>query len=146
VAYSEGRSEEIPSPRRVRPTENLRWVAACFVGPDGRWLLRRVQEGPILRGLWLPPLADLEDDDDPTGLAVRLAPEGLAVKGAVEFGGVRHHITHRRIEVIPVLIDAQHADLSAATWQWTRPGAVVGGTSSLFEKLHKVIRNSGKDN
>ncbi len=143
--YQAGCPEEYPPPRKVRATEHLRWVAACFVGSDGRWLLRRVQEGPILRGLWLPPLADLEAEADPVSVAMGLVPEGLMVETGTMFGAVRHHITHRRIEVIPVLVPTLDADLPAAVWQWSRPGEVLGGTSSLFEKLHKVIRNNEKD-
>ena len=144
TGHKEGHPEEFPPPRKVRPTENLRWVAACFVGKDGRWLLRRVQEGPILSGLWLPPLADLEAEADPVRVALGLAPKGLKGEAGVVFGAVRHHITHRRIEVIPVLVPAMHADLPAAVWQWSCPGEVLGGTSSLMEKLHKVIKNSEK--
>ncbi len=140
-----GRPEEYPPPRKVRPTEDLRWVAACLVGPDGRWLLRKVQEGPILRGLWLPPLTDLEGEADPVGAAMGLVPEGLIVESGVVFGAVRHHITHRRIEVVPVLIRARDADLPAAMWQWSRPGEVGGGTSSLFEKLHKALDFNEKE-
>jgi len=139
MGHKEGHPEEYPPPRKVRPTEDLRWVAACLVGSDERWLLRRVQEGPILRGLWLPPFADLQSEADPATEALALAPEGLPAETGAVFPAVRHHITHRRIEVIPVLINAPDADLSAALWQWARPGEVAGGTSSLFLKLHKVV-------
>ena len=134
-----GRPGDYPAPRRTRATERLSWVAACFVDPKGRWLLRKVQEGPILRGLWLPPLANLEREADPVKVAMSLGPEGLSLDGCQVFGAVRHSITHRRIEVVPVLVSVVHADFPAAMWQWSRPGEVDGGTSSLFEKLHKVI-------
>ena len=142
--HEAGRPVECPPPRKVRETEHLRWVAACIVGPDGRWLLRRVQEGPILRGLWLPPLADLEAQADPVGVAMGLTPEGLMVECGAVSGAVRHHITHRRIEVVPVLMHVLHTDFPAAMWQWSRPGEVIGGTSSLFEKLHKAIEINEK--
>ena len=140
-----GRPEEFSPPRKVRPTEHLRWVAACFVGSDGRWLLRRVQEGPILRGLWMPPLADIEQDEDPLNVAMGLAPGCLKTARGMIFDSVRHHITHRRIEVIPVLAPARDADLPAAVWQWSRPGEVAGGTSSLFEKLYNIIKFNEKE-
>jgi len=60
-AKAEGRPEAYPPPRRRRAQVALRWVAACCVDREGAWLLRRIDEGPILRGLWLPPLAELED-------------------------------------------------------------------------------------
>ncbi len=68
-----GRQEDFPPPRRRRATVSLRWVAACIVGTDGRWLVRRVDDGPILRGLWLPPLAMLEDGADPMEEAAKVA-------------------------------------------------------------------------
>lgn len=158
--HKAGRPEEYPRPRKTRSTERLWWVAACFVGTDGRWLLRRIQDGPILRGLWLPPLADLEPNADPISVAISLAPEGLRPARGTVFGSVCHHITHRRIEVVPVLARIFHelptsagdaltsgldVDLSAAVWQWARPGEQAGGTSSLFEKLYKVIDCNEKD-
>ena len=134
-----GNPGDYPAPRRTRATERLSWVAACFVDSEGRWLLRRVQEGPILRDLWLPPLANLESGADPVRVALGLGPEGLSLNGGTVFGAVSHHITHRRIEVVPVLMAVMHADFPAAAWQWSQHGEVDGGTSSLFEKLHKAI-------
>ncbi len=139
-----GRPEDFPVRRKTRTPERLRWVAACFIDSEGRWLLRKVQDGPILRGLWLPPVADLESDADPTRVATGLAPEGLRCDGGLVLDAIRHHITHRRIEVHPVRISVSNINLSAAVWQWARPGEVDGGTSSLFEKLHKVIENNEK--
>ncbi len=141
-----GRPGDYPAPRKTRATERLSWVAACFVDPEGRWLLRKVQEGPILRGLWLPPLANLESHVDPVSIALGLGPEGLSLQRGVAFGAVSHHITHRRIEVVPVLMSVSHLDFPAAAWQWSRLGEVNGGTSSLFEKLHKAIGNKEKAN
>lgn len=145
-AFRAGSPEEYPPPRKVRAVEDIRWVAACFEGPDGRWLLRRVEDGPILRGLWLPPFVDLQEGSDPVGRAIGLAPEGLKMQRGRIFEPVRHHITHRRIEVVPVLVPVSGGGVSAAVWQWSRPGEVVGGTSTLFEKLYKSFRfNRKKD-
>lgn len=144
-AFQAGKPEEFPLPRKVRATEDIRWVAACFVGADGRWLLRKVEDGPILRGLWLPPFADLQEGADPVDSAIGLAPEGLKTQRGRVVDPVRHHITHRRIEVIPVLIPTMGVGSFAAMWQWARLGEVVGGTSSLFEKLHKSIKSNNKE-
>jgi len=142
--HKAGRPGDYPAPRKTRATERMTWVAACFVDPEGRWLLRRVQEGPILRGLWMPPLADLEGKADAAKVAMGLGPEGLRPGNGQVFGPVRHSITHRRIQVVPVLMSVSHADFPAETWQWSRPGEVDGGTSSLFEKFHKAIEYKGK--
>lgn len=154
AGYQAGCPENYPQPRKVRPIENLRWVAACLVMPDGRWLLRKIETGPILRGLWLPPVANLEGDADALDLATGSLPEGFSSATGTVLDSVRHHITHRRIEVIPVLFrisPEQSVALcdeltsfsggrySGDTWQCACPGEVKGGTSSLFEKLHKAI-------
>ena len=71
-AKAEGRPEAYPPPRRRRAAVALLWVAACAIDCNGDWLLRRIDDSPILRGLWLPPLAELEDGADPVVEARRL--------------------------------------------------------------------------
>ncbi len=83
-ARAEGRQERIPPPRRRRSEQVLSWAAACCVDAEGRWLVRQVCEGPILRGLWLPPIAELEPREAPeagrppagAGGAARTTPRG----------------------------------------------------------------------
>ncbi len=139
-----GRPEDFPVPRRVRSPEAVRWVAACGVDRSGRWLLRRVEEGPILRGLWLPAFGNLEREDDPAGAALRLLPPRLRGTPGTVGSPVRHHITHRRIEVTPVFFGIDHVELSAAVWRWTVPGAGGVGTSSLLSKLLKSFERLEK--
>jgi A/G-specific adenine glycosylase len=129
-----GRQAEFPPPRRRRASESLRWLAACVVAEDGTWLLRKIVEGPILRGLWLPPLMELDDRDEPLKEAARLVPLDLnspSKSGSV----VRHNITHRRIDVIPVRYDVSKFDLPSRDWRWVDPVDPGVPTSSLFKKL-----------
>jgi A/G-specific adenine glycosylase len=133
-ANAEGQPEAYPPPRRRRAVIALRWVAACCVDREGAWLLRRIDEGPILRGLWLPPLAELEDHADPVDEARRLLPD---VKGRDLTAGqaVRHHITHRRIDVFPVRVEAECFDPPSDNWRWVDPREPGVPTSSLLAKL-----------
>ena len=129
-----GRQEDFPPPRRRRATESLHWVAACIVAEDGMWLVRRVDEGPILRGLWLPPLAEIEDGSDPREEAVCLVPFDLASQPKpVE--AIRHHITHRKIDVIPFFFEAECFEPPSGAWRWVDPVEPGVPTSSLLEKL-----------
>jgi A/G-specific adenine glycosylase len=133
-AKAEGRPEAYPPPRRRRAQVALRWVAACAIDCNGDWLLRRIDDSPILRGLWLPPLAELEDGADPVGEAKRLVPDADHRSVAVA-PAVRHHITHRRIDVIPVGMEIDHLDPPSESWRWVDPQNPDVPTSSLLGKL-----------
>jgi A/G-specific adenine glycosylase len=135
-----GRQREFPTPRKRRTQESVRWVAACLIDQDGSWLLRKVDEGPVLRGLWLPPLAELDDGDDPASLADRLLPFQWMSEAEVA-PPVRHTITHRKIEVIPVRAVASSAELPSGDWRWVDPEDPGIPTSSLLQKLVKSVGN-----
>jgi A/G-specific adenine glycosylase len=137
-ARAKGEQERYPPPRRRRTTESLRWVAACVVAGDGSWLLRRIDEGPILRGLWLPPLVTIEDGADPQSEAVHLVPVEV-ISDAVAGLAVRHNITHRKIDVIPVRFEARGSEIPIGTWRWVDPTKPGVPTSSLLQKLVKAL-------
>jgi A/G-specific adenine glycosylase len=138
VARAEGRTAEIPAPRRTRPVMHLRWVAACCIRPDGRWLLRQVSSGPILRGLWLPPTAELAARASARSAALALIPRADLTPGPV-LAPVCHSITHRRIEVVPVRLDAATGSRVAAPWRWVDPEAPDVPTSTLLRKLWNAV-------
>ena len=98
-------------------------------------MLRRVDEGPILRGLWLPPLVELADGADPAEAAERLVP--FTVIQSPKLGNaVRHNITHRKIDVVPLLFETAHRRTAIAeVWRWVDPKKPGLPTSSLFAKL-----------
>jgi len=140
-AFSQGTPEAFPPPRPRRASEAHRWVAACCVDDGGRWLLRQVPEGPILRGLWLPPLADLGVGDDPVTRARALLPLKLDGPPRV-FPTVSHSITHRRITVTPVLFRVRQAAEPGAGWRWADPRRPGLATSSLLAKLAASVPRS----
>jgi A/G-specific adenine glycosylase len=133
-ARKQGRQQDFPPPRRRRAAESFRWVAACVVADDGSWLVRRVDEGPILRGLWLPPLLELGDGADPEKAALGLVPEtplSFPRLGRT----VRHKITHRLIDVIPFYFKTAHTEPPTDAWRWVDPKDPGVPTSSLLAKL-----------
>jgi A/G-specific adenine glycosylase len=137
AAERSGRQTDYPPPRKRRASESLRWVAACVVESEGSWLLQRVDTGPILRGLWLPPLRELDDEADAASEAVQMLPfsvDSTAIVGTP----VRHSITHRRIEVIPVFFENPHLELPAGGWRWIDPKDPGVPTSSLLQKLIEI--------
>jgi len=137
-----GRPEDFPPPRRVRPLENHRWVASCAVGPDGRWLLRRVTEGPILRGLWLPAFGELDPGESPARAAVELLPlTPLAASRHV--GEVEHGITHRRIAVAVVAVAVAGGPAPGPEWRWVGVEEKEVATSSLLAKLVRAVARAG---
>jgi len=138
-ARAEGRPEAYPQPRRRRATVALRWVAACALDPERRWLLRRVDDGPILRGLWLPPIAEITMGVDPVAAAMRLLPDRAFLKA--EIGPpVRHNITHRKIDVVPVRVEIDHVQPPSDDWRWLDPDDPGVPTSSLLAKLTRALK------
>jgi A/G-specific adenine glycosylase len=135
-----GRQQDFPRPRKRRATQSLRWVAACVVDADGRWLVRRIDEGPILRGLWLPPLAELEDGADPVREAARLLPFDETLS-AEKGPPVLHNITHRKIEVIPFRFDISSFEPAGDEWRWVDPNTPGIPTSSLLQKLVNAVQD-----
>ena len=117
----------------------MRWIAVVVDDSAGRWLLRRVTEGPILRGLWLPPFAEPDPSLPLEKQVSRMLP--FEADGALEvFGVIRHSITHRRIEVTPVRVRAGDPRELPGGWSWSDPESPNLPTSSLLDKLVRSIR------
>jgi len=132
-AFAEGCPEEHPPARKVREPEHLQWLAACAVSGGGRWLLRRVDGGAILNGLWLPPLADAGSSEGAVAAAAGLLP--MPAEDAVVLAAVRHSITYRRISVVPVRFNVVRETPLPAGWAWADPLSPGLPTSSLLGKL-----------
>ena len=137
-AQADGTQDALPRPRRRRASVAVRWVAACCSDIEGQWLLKRVDEGRILRGLWLPPLAELEESQSPARRAAELVP-GLQWTQGETGSPVRHTITHRRIEVVPVRFVADGFDSLGEGWRWADPLDPEVPTSSLLAKLFERL-------
>jgi len=136
-ARAGGRPDNFPRPRPTRASVKLRWVAACCIDRHGRWLVRKIEDGPILRDLWLPPIATLDDGEDPVERAVDLAPGPVCGDPEV-LPGIDHSITHRRIQVVPVRFRVPNGTVGDAGDRWIAPGSSPIATSSLLNKLFDV--------
>lgn len=138
-ALAEGDPEAHPPPRRLRAPIRVHWVTAIVEDAAGRWLLHRVDDGPILRGLWLPPFAEVDPGRPVERQAAALVPfgEGAAVE---LLDTVRHSITHRRIEVVPAAVRVAADPDVPPGWAWADPAAPELPTSSLLGKLLRSVR------
>lgn len=140
IALDQGNPESYPPPRARPEVVALRWIAAIAQAPNGRWLLKRVEEGPILRGLWLPPFGELDATVPIEDQVGGLLP--FEVMSAREiFNPVKHSITHRRIEVTPVRVAVERAIKPSGEWKWVDPSAPNLPTSSLLGKLVAAVRS-----
>jgi len=135
-----GRQTDYPPRRRTRQFEDHLWIAACGHDERGRWLLHRVTDGPILRGLWLPPFDEHADESDALEVSRSLLP--LPAMGRPRRPGrVRHSVTHRRIRVVPVLWLVEAGPLPDSSWRWVDPEDPKVPTSSLLAKLLRSARD-----
>jgi A/G-specific adenine glycosylase len=135
-----GAPARYPLPRRERAAVGVRWAALWLQREDGGVLLRRVPERRLLAGLWLPPLAELAAGEDAADVAARLASEVGFAGRIAPAAGVRHAITHHRIEVMPYRGDwpAARVAEAAAGAVFRDPEAPGVPTSSLLGKLAGV--------
>ena len=137
-ARLEGDPTAYPPPRQTRAAVNVRWLAVIIEDPNGRWLLRQVTGGPILRGLWLPPFTEIDTTRSLDEQARELPPFKLT--SFVEFSKpITHSITHRRIEVTPARTVIDHPVGEAKGWSWADPVTPNLPTSSLLGKLYRSV-------
>ncbi len=137
-AHAGGDPEAYPPPKRSRAPVDLRWLAAVAEDRDGRWLLRQVDDGPILRGLWLPPFSEIEAANEIERQGAGLLPFAID-RPWKRFDAVRHSITHRRIEVVPVRVVLDVPPAVSGQWRWADPRSPGLPTSSLLGKLVRAV-------
>ncbi len=134
-----GEPERWPEPRTHRSPEEIVWVAPLITDERGRLLVRQVRQGPILRGLWLPPFGVLHDPREAVGRAGELAPIPAKRVGDELPEPVRHSITHRRITIYPVPMKASTREEPQGC-RWINPLKPGVPTSSLLAKLVSSLR------
>lgn len=129
-----------PLPRQQRAAEPHRWVVLWLEREDGRVLLREVR-GPLLDGLWLPPLRALDEGEEPAAAAAGLAAE-LGLDGGLRAAPtLSHGITHRAITVHAFVrpVEPGVAEPSPGH-RWADPLRPGLPTSSLLAKLARACR------
>ncbi len=136
AARAAGAPERYPAPRPRRPRQAHRWVALWLQRPDGRVLLQRRALGHLLGGLWLPPLVELTNDQQPAPAAVQLLHQLGYSASLRPAAPVNHSITHRDITVFPFAGHCQPFQVSEVRGVvWTDPLATELATSTLTHKL-----------
>lgn len=133
-AFMHGDPEGFPPPRKARGTVDLRWLTVIAERSDGRWLLHEVTTGPILRGLWLPPFAEVDSRRSLTAQVSALLPFNVDAP-AKFFDPIKHSITYRRIRVTPVRVLTEARVRLPDGWRWVHPASPGLPTSSLLNKL-----------
>jgi A/G-specific adenine glycosylase len=141
VAARAGEVERYPGIRPRRASERHSWAVVWLTDAAGRVLLKRVVEGPLLAGLWLPPFTALGPGDDPAAVAADLAASASRAARLVPRPPIRHSITHRRIRVFPFAGYAPpRAGEASPDEAFADPLAPGLPTSTLLAKLHRVCR------
>lgn len=140
AAARHGDQHRYPLPRPQRAAEPHRWAVLWLERADGRVLLRQLR-GPLLDGLWLPPLRTLDESEEPAAAAASLAAE-LRTDGALRAAPtVSHGITHRAITVYPFFgTAAVGVSEPAPDCRWADPRRPGLPTSSLLGKLARACR------
>ncbi len=135
-----------PLPRPQRAAADVRWVALWLQREDGRVLLRRVPEGRLLAGLWLPPLADVAPGEDPAAAAATLARALGVAAPVVAVARVRHTVTHHRIEVTPCRCawPTERVAETPVGAAFHAPASPEVPTSSLLAKLARACSPPGR--
>ncbi len=142
-ARAAGEPLAYPRPSRGRDAEARSWVVAWARSETGKVLLRRVTEGPILVGLWLPPwteLAGKRADGGPgdlVSMARSLLPVPARLRGRADT--VAHTITYRRIRVLPVIFSIRVEEPLPGGWVLAHPDRPGVPTSSLLGKLAAAL-------
>jgi len=137
-AWKDGRQEDIPARRKTRAVEKQEWITACLYGKEGL-LLQRIKDGPILQGLWMPPMARLGSGEVPKEAAAGLLPESSCFLKVLS--PVSHSITYRRMRVYPVLFEGSGKP-SGPGWRWASGADNEIGTSTLLKKIQEVLVSS----
>jgi A/G-specific adenine glycosylase len=137
AAAAAGTAEAFPLPRARRRRERRRWAAVWLERPDRAVLLRRVDEGPLLVGLWLPPFTELADGEEPVAAARSLARDAGWPVGVAPAPAVRHSITHRDIVVLPFAgsVGLARVGENRDGWSWQDPGNPSVPSSTMLAKL-----------
>lgn len=140
-ARAEGRTGEIPAPRRRRAVERV-FRAAAVLTHEGRVLLVRGQREGLLEGLWECPTVDVPRQGDPSGALA----DGLARLGhqapLTPVGEVRHAITFRAIRCAVFRGPAQEPGPDREDLAWVAP-AELGGWP-LPSSTRRILELAGE--
>jgi A/G-specific adenine glycosylase len=135
-----GRSD-VPRIEGARPkARHVEWVLA-LIQKNGKVLLRRRAEGPLLSGLWEIPGGERKKGESLKGALTRhLVPLRAKVRAEALMGEFRHAITYRRIRAYLYRCALpKPVRLPGRDWSWVAPRSLrrrpVSGLSLKAIKL-----------
>ena len=140
AAAAAGMPLAFPAPKPRRAAETQRWVTIWAERPDGHVLLRRIEDGLLLRGMWLPPFRALHAGEDAAVAARTLARETRYRGSLNPAPSVQHNITHRKITVHPFVAPVRRSSVAEPRpgWSWEDWRSPSVPTASLLAKLAAV--------
>ena len=141
-ALGRGVPQAYPRPRSRRSRERTGWATVWLEREDGRVLLRRIEGGAVLAGVWLPPYVTLAAGASPAAAARSLAAEAGFSGDLATAPTIRHTITHRDIVVHAFVARLPRPGVAENRegWSWQRPASPEVPTSSLLAKLAAACR------
>ena len=127
-----GVQEEIPTPRKKRPTEQHRFISAIVLDERARALLARNHKGPYLQGLWEFPKVK----SGPSGLYESfLSEHQLHLRPVGQLEEIRHQVTYRKLRFEPVVCELLEPHGDRPGWMWADPYRISIPTSSYVQKI-----------
>jgi A/G-specific adenine glycosylase len=138
AAFSLGRVDELPTPRRRLDRPTRRVVMLLAVDHEGQVLLRRRPARGIWGGLWTPP------EFESANAATQFCARALRAPSTepTEMAPVRHSFTHFDLEISPWRVRCTRSDAimegDGALWYNTREPPRVGVPAPIATLLSRM--------
>jgi len=117
-AHAQGLANEIPAPRKKRPTVNVKIAAAIFRDPQGRTLLVKdpgAHDHVLFSRMWQFPAVEVKRHPSAElakHLHATLGTNGITLEALPE---ARHGVTFRNVTLLPFLARVDHLPANAGT-------------------------------
>jgi A/G-specific adenine glycosylase len=117
-AHAQGLANEIPAPRKKRPTVNVKIAAAIFRDPQGRTLLVKdpgAHDHVLFSRMWQFPAVEVKRHPSAElakHLRATLGTNGITLEALPE---ARHGVTFRNVTLLPFLARVDHLPANAGT-------------------------------
>jgi len=132
--------EDLPNKPKKKPPVPESGVAG-ILRVDGRVLLARREAGARLGGLWEPPRAPIQGDDDPMVALERAFIEqiGVPVRVGARLGKVVHIFTHRKLTLEVFEVEPRGACEPAPARGYDGAMLVTPGRAPAVSKLARKV-------
>jgi A/G-specific adenine glycosylase len=143
-ALASGEVDRFPTPRERPVMRDVR-MAVALIERKGAYLMRRRQEGRLMKDLWEFPGGEIPLEGDAGELlARRLASESLPVRTGAQRAKVRHSIMNQRIQLLALSAELEGLDpgSDSASFKWILPEEL--STYGVSSMAHKILRTLSK--